>query len=270
MFGFSAISDPKWRHYFGVSGISAKESRSIRLWGHFVGYIYLLLAIAILALWQLLLDHHLVLANVAYYHVCVLAALIGLYCSCLFSCRLKKRFMQQNWMLPLVSVCYAGLIMDHSLPMYHYLAPLISLILMLYSIQTLWGFLFDGSLRTTLVTAAVTVITFGLLAAGIDPAIDSLQDGIWWAIATVSTVGYGDVVPGSLLGRMLGALLVMMGFILFAVITKNILAMVIKKESARGQAQRDQLDHVFSDIKQIKKQQQEILDTLQKLNKKKS
>ncbi len=44
----------------------------------------------------------------------------------------------------------------------------------------------------------------------------SILHGMYWAITTVTTVGYGDVVPVSNLGKMLGALVMLMGYGLIA------------------------------------------------------
>lgn len=45
--------------------------------------------------------------------------------------------------------------------------------------------------------------------------IDSFSDGLWWAVQTVTTVGYGDVVPVTEVGRFLGILLQILGAMMF-------------------------------------------------------
>jgi len=45
--------------------------------------------------------------------------------------------------------------------------------------------------------------------------IHNLSDGIWWAAATVTTVGYGDVTPVSQEGRMIGFVLMVVGVTIF-------------------------------------------------------
>ena len=48
-------------------------------------------------------------------------------------------------------------------------------------------------------------------------AFGSIPQAIWWGIVTLTTVGYGDVVPVTLWGRMAGGLTAVMGLIMFAI-----------------------------------------------------
>jgi len=41
----------------------------------------------------------------------------------------------------------------------------------------------------------------------------SVRDGIWWALVTVTTVGYGDLVPLSTAGRLVGAMAMLTGVV---------------------------------------------------------
>lgn len=63
-----------------------------------------------------------------------------------------------------------------------------------------------------LIIALLVVFIFGWLVHLIEPkSFPSLADGIWWAIITASTVGYGDFVPATPLGRFAGVILIMTG-----------------------------------------------------------
>jgi voltage-gated potassium channel len=50
---------------------------------------------------------------------------------------------------------------------------------------------------------------------GINPRIHSLLDAIWWAVATVTTVGYGDVSPITNIGKIIGIFMMIIGTALF-------------------------------------------------------
>lgn len=47
-------------------------------------------------------------------------------------------------------------------------------------------------------------------------AFSSIPAAMWWAVATLTTVGYGDVYPITALGRLLGAIIAILGVGLFA------------------------------------------------------
>jgi voltage-gated potassium channel len=62
-----------------------------------------------------------------------------------------------------------------------------------------------------------------------DATISSFADGLWWAITTVTTVGYGDTYPKSSLGRGVGVLLMLLGISLFSVVTANVAAFFVEE-----------------------------------------
>jgi voltage-gated potassium channel len=82
-------------------------------------------------------------------------------------------------------------------------------------------------LGSTLWFAVLVVITSGIIAATLDPAIKSAGEGIWWAWVTLSTVGYGDIVPETGAGRLFAGILILIGVGLFSLLTANISAFLI-------------------------------------------
>jgi len=66
--------------------------------------------------------------------------------------------------------------------------------------------------------------------------IKTFLDGIWWAVVTIATVGYGDKVPVTLAGRLVGMILIAAGFILLSLFTGIIAAVLIedRMKSSRG------------------------------------
>ena len=49
-----------------------------------------------------------------------------------------------------------------------------------------------------------------------NPGITSLRDGLWWALVTITTVGYGDISPVTGLGRIIGGTLMVSGMFMLA------------------------------------------------------
>jgi voltage-gated potassium channel Kch len=72
-------------------------------------------------------------------------------------------------------------------------------------------------------TTAVIVIASGLLMRLLDHReYRNIFIGMWWAIQTVTTVGYGDVTPRAVGGRIVAALVMLEGIAFVAIVTAAI------------------------------------------------
>ncbi len=60
--------------------------------------------------------------------------------------------------------------------------------------------------------------------------IRSLNDSIWWAFVTSTTVGYGDFYPVTIAGRVSGVLLMFFGVSLVGVVTGNIASILVERQ----------------------------------------
>jgi voltage-gated potassium channel Kch len=82
----------------------------------------------------------------------------------------------------------------------------------------------------------IGVVVFGVVERLVDPGtFDNVWLGMWWAIQTVTTVGYGDVVPGSTAGKVIATFLMLGGLSLFAVVTGAITsAFVAQRQKVAG------------------------------------
>lgn len=74
-----------------------------------------------------------------------------------------------------------------------------------------------------------------LLTLGVGGAFAILEDepigdGLWWAIVTITTVGYGDVLPETPAGRIAGAMLMVLGIGFVALVTASIAAHFVGEE----------------------------------------
>jgi len=58
----------------------------------------------------------------------------------------------------------------------------------------------------------------------------TIGDALWWLIVTIPTVGYGDVVPRTAVGRLLGAVVIVLGVAFYAIISGQIVSFLIDKK----------------------------------------
>lgn len=67
-----------------------------------------------------------------------------------------------------------------------------------------------------------------------DSQFNNIPNSIYWAIVTMTTVGYGDITPVTGIGRFLSALVMLMGYTIIAVPTGIVSASIIKSSHKRG------------------------------------
>lgn len=104
-----------------------------------------------------------------------------------------------------------------------------------------------------LVTGAAVVGAASLVFAvehGSEGSIDTFGDALWWAVTTVTTVGYGDTYPVTAAGRGVAAFLMVSGIGLLGVLTANVAAFFIEKEQQED-AVSEKLDEVLRRLEQL-------------------
>jgi hypothetical protein len=105
----------------------------------------------------------------------------------------------------------------------------------------------------SLATIFLTVIA-GAVQATIDTGdFKTFWDGVWWAVVTVTTVGYGDVYPTTVGGRIVAIVLMLTGIGFLAVLTATISSRFVKQErSEETTTITDSLARIESDIAALK------------------
>jgi voltage-gated potassium channel len=104
------------------------------------------------------------------------------------------------------------------------------------------------AVRTIVVVALVLVGVSGLLERLVEPeTFTSIGLAYWWAAMTVTTVGYGDIVPHTMAGRIIAVALMLVGFSLIPLLASAIVSVLVSKRSL---ADREKAEQALSRIEE--------------------
>lgn len=82
-----------------------------------------------------------------------------------------------------------------------------------------------------LLTLFIVVVAGAAQAAFNAEEFEDVWDGVWWAVVTVTTVGYGDLYPTTVVGRIIGIALMLVGIGFLSVLTATMASLFIKTDS---------------------------------------
>lgn len=184
----------------------------------------------------------------------------------------KKQYLLNNWMniliilagLPIiwgVETFYAGILRS--------LRLLIMFGIFLRISTDVRSVLSRHNLGLTLFISFLIMLFSGFIISGIDPAFETPLDGVWWAWVTITTVGYGDLVPSTTTGRLFGALLILMGIALFSMLTASFSVFFIEQDEKELLAREDEnirrIARIENQLERIETQLEHTLSHLEKL-----
>jgi voltage-gated potassium channel len=137
------------------------------------------------------------------------------------------------------------------------------MVVLLRAVDAVQDVLKRHKLGYTLLIAIVVVVGSGLLVATIEEAspdrnINSIPDGLWWAVTTITTVGYGDRFPVTPIGRAIGAGVMILGIGLFGLLAASLASLLIEKDLER------EVDPQMSEITERLERIERLLETRQR------
>ncbi|WP_000779164.1 potassium channel family protein, partial [Vibrio cholerae] len=95
--------------------------------------------------------------------------------------------------------------------------------------QKTFSFIGLTSLSTVLLSAAFVY----LVEKGTPSPINSYADALWWAMSTITTVGYGDMYPVTGFGRGVAVFLMLTGITLFGLLTASVASFFVEDDTAK-------------------------------------
>jgi len=123
-------------------------------------------------------------------------------------------------------------------------------------------------LRTILAVLIFCIVSFGFVFYMAEPQIKTFGDGIWWALVTITTVGYGDITPDTTLGRLIAGTLMFVGLGLIATVTAIVSAKFISNyvDHHTNDDVLEKLEELESEIEKLKSLEEDELEKLDDLD----
>ena len=108
--------------------------------------------------------------------------------------------------------------------------------------QRTFGVIGSASLLAVIASSVLVYVA----ERGGDGSIQSFPDALWWAAATITTVGYGDVYPKAPGGRGVAVFLMLVGISLFGLLTARVAAFFVESDHSHN-------DEVLARLEQIER-----------------
>lgn len=115
---------------------------------------------------------------------------------------------------------------------------ILRLVTLLGVLQRVAGNALRGRVVIYVIASSALLVYVGALAmydaekASPDASITTFGDALWWALVTITTVGYGDLTPTTALGRSIAVGLMIGGIALLGVVTATLASWLVEKVSA--------------------------------------
>jgi voltage-gated potassium channel len=120
------------------------------------------------------------------------------------------------------------------------------------------------AMAVIIVATFVSVMVGGVLITLVDPEeFPDLGTGLWWALQTVTTVGYGDVTPENTGGRLVGALFLLEAISFVTIVTAVITSSFVERAHQQRTAKLETEEAVGNE--QLAAQLSEITSRLERL-----
>lgn len=108
-------------------------------------------------------------------------------------------------------------------------------------------------LVVTFLTLGAGVAVWAVEASQAEPNIVNVGDGVWWAITTLTTVGYGDRYPTSSLGRGIAVVLMLVGVGVFGLLAASLASFFLERGERTNAEPRSELREVLERLERIER-----------------
>lgn len=239
---------------FGIQGVAPSENPTARKWGMIFRCCIVLITMVLLY-HHYLLDRNLITLKSTLQHDWLLCGFFVIEEIVLaYLVDNKRRFLLHNWWnIVIIVASFPPLLSTFS--MTHALRILLIMRLLPPLWEAVMNILLHNRIITTVMVTAILTILWGEIFPLVDSSIKDPWDGIWLAWETVTTVGYGDVVPHNAAGRLFAILLMIFGVALTSLLTANFASFILSRAS-KGAERTDR--KILQKLEEIEKRLDEL------------
>ena len=142
------------------------------------------------------------------------------------------------------------------------IAHIVSLILSFREFKDIFvTFSKDNNLNYSIIILAsvyiICTILFFIIEDSVNPGIGTIEDAIWYSIASITSTGYGDITPITHAGRLLGSFLMIAGFVFTTFATASVASIL----TSRLNENREHINkNIYSRVNNLTDKFREIVD----------
>ncbi len=160
----------------------------------------------------------------------------------LFTAKSKTKYMRWGWIDLISSIPMDALVVGRIFRIFQ----LLRVVRAIRELRLLSSYFFRSRIKSAFASATIfafLMIVFCAVAMlqiehdAPGTKIKTAEDALWWAYVTITTVGYGDVVPVTREGRMIAAVLMTVGVGLFGTFTAYVASWFVEQKEEEREAE---------------------------------
>ena len=140
----------------------------------------------------------------------------------------KKQYMKDNW-LSIFGMLPTDFVFLRALRLIKLIQLIKLFVLEVYNENTIPRFLKETLLDKILLITVIFTSLMTILIVTFDSKIDNIPDAFWYIIVSMTSTGYGDIVPTTISGHVIGAIAMIGGILIFATVTAVISSQYISR-----------------------------------------
>ncbi len=187
------------------------------------------------------------------------AIFFGDFCVRFYSAQSKTRFMKWAWIDLIACIPNLELLRWGRLVR---VLRVIRLLRGVRSVHLVFTAVLQDQLRGGVVTLVFAVLLLVSFSSGsvlvcerqVDSNIKTAEDAVWWSIATITTVGYGDKFPVTTEGRVIGVILMVAGVSMFGCLSGLAASYFLKTNENK----RSEMETILARLDQIQRRLEEL------------